>query len=223
MPNDSLPEPLRSGGGSGLHGSSAVQLYYFLKSLHQAISSLDISQLQQDIQDLQDSISDISDDIENLQDQIDAIGEYSIPFQGQVAVPSTSTVNILTQSTWTSTGIVGDFDEDIDYGVSIGTSDTFALKNTSGVERIGYFSATINLDPAVGNNKELGVALALDGVVHTPSIQKLFCKSGDEKVSITTSHILRVPNNSEVSVVVANFTSDVDIEIHGGFLSCVRA
>lgn len=223
MPSYNLPEPLQSGGGSGLHGDSVVQLYYFLKNLKQTIDSLDISQLQSDIANLQSTVSGLSGNIEDLQDQIDAIGEYALPFQGQVSVPSLTTVPIATIGTWTPTGIVGDFDADIDYGMSSSIIDTFGLKNTSGIERVGYFAATLSLDPAVGNNKELGIALAVNGVVHTPSIQKLFCKSGDEKASITTGHILRVANNAEVSVVVANFTNDADIEVHNGYLSCVRA
>lgn len=223
MPNDSLPEPLRSGGGSGLHGDSVVQLYNFLKNLHQTVSSLDISQLQSDIANLQSTVSGLQGDIQDLQDQIDAIGEYAVPFQGQALVPSLTVVPISTAGVWTSTGIVADFDSEVDYGISLGTVDTFGLKNTSGIERVGYFTAAVSLDPAVGNNKELGIALAVDGIVHTPSIQKLFCKSGDEKAFITTSHIMSVPNGSEVSVVVANFTSDADIDVHGGFISCIRA
>lgn len=230
MVNNSLPEPLRSGGGSGLHGDSVVQLYNFLKSLHQTVESLDISQLQSDIADLQNTVSGLSGDIADLnnaiselQDQIDDIGEYAVPFQGQISVPNLSVVNITASSTWTSTGVVGIFDNDINYGMSAGVVDKFALKNTSGVNRVGYFSAAITLDPSVGNNKELGIAFALDGVVIDQSIQKLFCKSGSEKASIFTSHIASVPNNSEVSVVVANFTDSNDLDVHGGVMSCIRA
>ena len=223
MSCDGLPEPLRSGGGSGLHGDSVVQLYFFLKNLCQTVEGLDISQLQSDIADLQNTVSGLSGDIADLQDQINAIGEYAVPFQGQISVPSLSTVNITTLGTWTSTGISGVFDTDIDYGMSLGSVDTFGLKNTSGITRVGYFSASLSLDPAVGNNKELAIAFALDGLVINESIQKLFCKSGAEKADIYSSHIISVPNNSEVSVVVANFTDNGDIEIHNGVMACIRA
>lgn len=216
MSNDSLPEPLRAGGGSGLHGDSAGQLYRFLKNLNQTISSLDISQLQSDISSLQDAVED-------LQDQIDALGEYSVPFQGQVAVGATTVVDITNLGQWTATGIAGDFDGPIAYGMVQGTTDTFGLKNTSGVTRVGLFTCGITIDPFVGNNKEVGLALTLDGVVLTDSIQKAFCKSGDEKVIMYASHIISVPNNSEVSVRVANFTSTNDLEVHNGLITCVRA
>lgn len=216
MPNDSLPEPLRSGGGAGLHGDSVVQLYNFLKNLHTTVSSLDLTEIQQDILDIQSSIED-------LQDQIDALGEYSVPFHGQAAVPTTTVVDIVTAGAWTATGIAGDFDTPIAYGMSQGTTDTFGLKNTSGVTRVGLFTCSLTLDPFVGNNKEVGLALALDGVVLTDSVQRAFCKSGDEKVIMYTSHIISVPNNSEVSVRVANFTSTNDLEVHNGLIACVRA
>lgn len=222
MSNDSLPEPLKTGGGAGLHGDSVGQLYRFLKNLKLSVDALDLSAIEADIDALESAVAQLEIDVADLEALVAAIGTYAVPFQGQISVPATSTVDIVATGTWTSTGINGTFDSGIDYGVSQGVIDTFALKNTSGVERVALFTAGFSVDPFVGNNKEIGIALVLDGTVIDESIQKVFCKSGDEKSALFTSHIISVPANSEVAVWIANFTNGNDLEVHTGMLTCTR-
>jgi hypothetical protein len=106
------------------------------------------------------------------------------PIFGQVAKMDAGTITIATQGVYQSTGLTAVLDGE-NAGISLGTSDLFAVKNTSGATRRLKISASYDASMA-GASKVLGLALAINGVVDldtecraTTGIARRDCETGD--------------------------------------------
>jgi hypothetical protein len=98
--------------------------------------------------------------------------------------------------------------------MSLGTTDTFALKNTSGATRILRFFASYDGD--CGNNRVLGLKLALNGTPIDASECRAATGSSASFAKLVTSLIIPVDPDDEVALFVANFSGTQNIDLNRG-------
>lgn len=120
--------------------------------------------------------------------------------RGQASYTTTGTVSIATQGTYVSTGLTATFDSTTAYGISLGTTDLFALKNTTGSTQLVKVSAGI--DAHAGNNQIIGMRLAKNGVGIPETECRSFSSSND--VPLITNWLINMAANDEISIQVAN-------------------
>jgi hypothetical protein len=98
--------------------------------------------------------------------------------------------------------------------MGLGTTDTFALKNTSGETRIFRFYASY--DGECGNNRVLGLKLALNGTPIDASECRAATGSSVSFAKLVTSLIIEMDPNDEVALFVANHTGTQNIDMNRG-------
>lgn len=138
--------------------------------------------------------------------------------RGQCSKTTTGTIVIATQSAYVTTGLTATLDSSTAQGMTLGTTNTFALKNTSGSTKVFRFYASMDARTVSGNNKILGVKLALNGVAINQTECQANTGGNNEQAKLVTSWMIQMANNDEVSLFVANLSSDVDIEFLRGRL-----
>jgi len=84
----------------------------------------------------------------------------SARFYGQIAKITSGTIDVDSTNTYQSTGLTATL-VDPSLGVSLGTDDTFAVKNTSGKTRVFQIVASMDCNTAATN--AVGIQLALNG------------------------------------------------------------
>jgi len=132
--------------------------------------------------------------------------------RGQASYATTGTVSIATQGTYVSTGLTATFDSTTAYGISLGTTDLFGLKNTSGATQLVNVSAA--LDAHAGNNQIIGLRLAKNGVGITQSECRTFSSSND--APLITNWLVSMAANDEISLQVANHSATSSITVKRG-------
>ena len=133
--------------------------------------------------------------------------------RGQVSKMDAGTIDIVTQSVYVSTGLTGTLDATTANGIELGTTDTFAVKNTSGSTKLMQIYGSIDAKTASGNNKILGVKLAKNGSAIDQTECRAFTGSGAEEAKLVTNWIISMAANDEVALFIANHTSNVDITL----------
>jgi hypothetical protein len=136
------------------------------------------------------------------------------PIFGQVAKMTSGTITIATQGVYQSTGLTAVLDGE-NAGISLGTSDTFAIKNTSGVTRRLKISASYDASMA-GPAKVLGLALAVNGVVDLDTECRATTGLQGAIAKLATAWIIDLADGDEVALFVANHSSTVDIDFQRG-------
>jgi hypothetical protein len=136
------------------------------------------------------------------------------PLRGQAGRITDGTITGITQGVYQSTGLVANFDSPIAAGMSLGTTDTFALKNTSGSTRVFRFYGSY--DGTAGNNQMLGIKLAKNGVIIDETECRAFTGSNLQEGKQVTSWIIEMDNNDEVAVYVANLSGTNNIIMKRG-------
>jgi hypothetical protein len=136
------------------------------------------------------------------------------PIFGQVAKMTAGTITIATQGVYQSTGLTAVLDGE-NAGISLGTSDTFAIKNTSGVTRRLKISASYDASMA-GATKVLGLALAVNGVVDLDTECRATTGLQGAIAKLATQWIIDLADGDEVALYVANHSSTVDIDFQRG-------
>lgn len=142
--------------------------------------------------------------------------------RGQVSKIDTGTIVISTQSVYVSTGLTGTFDSTTASGMTLGTTDTFALKNTSGATKLMQFYGSIDARTTTGNNKILGIKLAKNGTVIDQTECRAFTSSGGQEAKLVTNWMISMAANDEVSLLIANQSGDEDIAFGRGRLVAVE-
>ena len=132
--------------------------------------------------------------------------------RGQASYTTTGTVSIATQGTYVSTGLTAAFDSTTAYGISLGTTDLFGLKNTSGATQLVSVGAAI--DAHAGNNQIIGLRLAKNGVGITQSECRTFSSSNDSP--LITTWLVSMAANDELSLQVANHSATSSISVKRG-------
>lgn len=133
--------------------------------------------------------------------------------RGQVSKMDAGTIDIVTQSVYVSTGLTGTLDATTANGIELGTTDTFAVKNTSGSTKLMQIYGSIDAKTASGNNKILGVKLAKNGSAIDQTECRAFTGSGAEEAKLVTNWIISMAANDEVALFIANHSSNVDITL----------
>jgi hypothetical protein len=136
------------------------------------------------------------------------------PVFGQVAKMTSGTITIAAQGVYQSTGLTAVLDGE-NSGISLGTVDTFAVKNTSGFTRRLKISASYDASMA-GATKQLGLGLAINGVFDPDTECRATTGLAGNIAKLNTAWIIDLPDGQEVAMRVANFTSTNSIQFQRG-------
>jgi hypothetical protein len=123
------------------------------------------------------------------------------------------TIVIATQSVYVSTGLTGTFDTATASGMTLGTTNTFAVKNTSGATKLMQIYGSIDAKTATGNNKILGIKLAKNGTAIDQTECRAFTSSGGQEAKLVTNWMISMAPNDEVALFIANHSGDEDITL----------
>jgi hypothetical protein len=135
-------------------------------------------------------------------------GDTGSAYYGQVGKQGQSTITIGATGTYQSTGITATLDTLANSGVSLGTTDDFAIKNTSGDTRV--FKITASMDCLTATDAAIGIKLALNG---TP-IDDTDCRGWaveDYTAKLVTTWLLELEEDDEVALFVANHTGTANV------------
>ena len=134
--------------------------------------------------------------------------------RGQASKMDTGTITISTAGVYVTTGLTGIFDTTTANGMMLGTSQAFAIKNTSGISKLLRFYGSI--DATASNNQILGIKLAYNGVAIDATECRAFTGSGGQEAKLVTSWMINVANNDEVSLFIANHSGATNISFKRG-------
>ena len=144
---------------------------------------------------------------------LDDVGNYTTAMiRGQVSKMNSGTVNITTESVYVSTGLTATLDTATANGLVLGTTDAFGLKSTNANPKLLRFYGSADARTTSGNNKILGVKLALNSVPIDATECRAYTGGSNEEAKLVTSWMIEVDENDEVSLFMANHSSDVDID-----------
>jgi hypothetical protein len=141
---------------------------------------------------------------------------------GQVSKMDAGTIDIVTQSVYVSTGLTGTLDATTANGIELGTTDTFAVKNTSGSTKLMQIYGSIDAKTVTGNNKILGIKLAKNGTAIDQTECRAFTAHGAEEAKLVTNWMISMAANDEVALFIANHSSNVDITLGRARLVAVQ-
>jgi len=130
------------------------------------------------------------------------------PCRGQCSKMTDGTITGLSTSTYKTTGLTATLDTTTNVGTSLGTTDTFAIKNTSGKTRV--LKVYASMDCTAGSNQEIGIKLAKN----TTPIDATECRNNTGAhnfAKLVTNWMVSLDNNDEICLYVANFTSTTNI------------
>jgi hypothetical protein len=133
--------------------------------------------------------------------------------RGQVSKMDSGTIDIVTQSVYVSTGLTGTFDTATASGMTLGTTNAFAVKNTSGATKLMQIYGSIDAKTVSGNNKILGIKLAKNGTAIDQTECRAFTGSGGQEAKLVTNWMISMAANDEVALFIANHSDDVDITL----------
>ena len=137
---------------------------------------------------------------------------------GQVSKMDAGTIVIATQSIYVSTGLTGTFDTTTASGMTLGTTNAFAVKNTSGATRLMQIYGSIDAKTVTGNNKILGIKLAKNGTPIAETECRAFTSSGGQEAKLVTNWMISMAANDEVALFIANHSGTEDISFGRGRL-----
>lgn len=150
---------------------------------------------------------------------LDDVGNYTTAMIcGQISKIDSGTVNITTQSVYVTTGLTATLDATTANGLVLGTTDAFGLKSTNANTKLLRFYGSIDARTTSGNNKILGIKLALNGVAIDATECRAYTGGSNEEAKLVTSWMIEMDEDDEVSLFVANHSSDVDIDFRRGRL-----
>jgi hypothetical protein len=138
--------------------------------------------------------------------------------RGQVSKMDTGTIVISTQGAYVTTGLTGIFDTATASGMTLGTTDTFAVKNTSGATKLMQIYGSIDAKTTRGNNKVLGIKLAKNGTAIDQTECRAFTGSGNEEAKLVTNWMISMASGDEVALRIANHSGTEDIDFRRGRL-----
>lgn len=133
--------------------------------------------------------------------------------RGQASKMDAGNIDIVTQGVYVSTGLTGTFDSTTASGMTLGTSNTFAVKNTSGSTKLMQIYGSIDAKTISGNNKILGIKLAKNGTAIDQTECRAFTGSGGQEAKLVTNWMISMAANDEVALFIANHSGDEDITL----------
>ena len=143
-------------------------------------------------------------------------GAAALMVRGQASKMDSGTIDIVTQGVYVSTGLTATFDTATASGMTLGTTNAFAVKNTSGATKLMQIYGSIDAKTVSGNNKVLGIKLAKNGTAIDQTECRAFTGSGNEEAKLVTNWMISMAANDEVALFIANHSSNVDITFSRG-------
>ena len=140
--------------------------------------------------------------------------------RGQASKTTAGTIAIAQAGTYQSTGLTATFDSATDYQIVLGTSDTFGLKNDSGVTKL--FMVQASMDAYAGNNHTLGIKLAKNGVGIDQSECRAFSGSTGQIAKLFCFWMIELADGDEVALYVANIGDTTTIQFQRGRISAIE-
>lgn len=140
--------------------------------------------------------------------------------RGQASKATSGTITIASNGVYQSTGLTAVFDSDTDYQTSLGTTDSFAIKNTSGATKL--FQVQASMDAYAGNNHTLGIKLAKNGVGIDQSECRAFSGSTGQIAKLFCFWMVELDANDEVAMFVANVSDTTAIQFQRGRISAIE-
>lgn len=140
--------------------------------------------------------------------------------RGQASKMTSGTINIATAGTYQSTGLTATLDTTTASGISLGTTDLFGLKNTSGATKLLMVQAS--MDASAGNNHTLGIKLAKNNTPIDQSECRAFSGSNNQVAKLFCFWMVQLSNNDEVAMFVTNHTDTNAISFQRGRISAVE-
>jgi hypothetical protein len=144
---------------------------------------------------------------QTIESKVNAI---KVPYYGQMSSQTTQTVNITTAGVYVPMNITGTFDTVNSQGTNAPTVGTFGVKNTSG--RALRFLVIATADLEITNNRTTGLRLAVNGV----ELPETTCQAqtgNNNLAKVMTQWMVNLPNNGEVTYLLANISSAADITV----------
>jgi hypothetical protein len=140
-------------------------------------------------------------------------GDSGSAYYGQIVRTTSGTITIAATGSFQSTGLTATLDSANSDGISLGSTDEFAIKNTSG-KTIRY-RVLASMDCSTADTNAVGIKLALNGV----PIDESDCRAWalqDRTAKLVTSWIVEMEDDDEVALFVANVSEDSDINFIRG-------
>jgi hypothetical protein len=140
-------------------------------------------------------------------------GDSGSAYFGQIVKTTSGTITIAATGSFQSTGLTATLDSANSDGISLGSTDEFAIKNTSG-KTIRY-RVFASMDCSTADTNAVGIKLALNGV----PIDESDCRAWalqDRTAKLVTSWIVEMEDDDEVALFVANISEDSDINFIRG-------
>jgi len=139
-----------------------------------------------------------------------------IAIRGQCSKMTDGDIEIGSQGAYVTTGLTAALDGDTAYGMVLGTTDTFGLKNNSGGTKL--FRVYGSIDATDGNNSTLGIKLAKNGTAIDNSECRAFTGSGAQEAKLVTSWMVELADGDEISLFIANHSGTSDLVLKRGRL-----
>jgi len=140
--------------------------------------------------------------------------------RGQASKMTSGTIAIAASGTYQSTGLTATFDAASDYLTTLGTSDTFAIKNDSGATKL--FMVQASMDASAGNNHTIGISLAKNGSVIPQSECRAFTGSNTQITKLFCFWMIELADGDEVAMYVANHSDTTSISFQRGRISAIE-
>jgi len=137
-----------------------------------------------------------------------------VAVRGQCSKMDDGSIDITTQGTYVSTGLTATLDTDTNYGMVLGTTDAFGLKNDSSATKL--FRIYGSIDATAGNNQILGIKLAKNGTAIDNSECRAFTGSGAQEAKLVTSWMVELDDGDEISLMIANHSNTTNITLKRG-------
>lgn len=143
-----------------------------------------------------------------------------VAVRGQASKTTSGTIAIAAADTYQSTGLTATLDTATDYLTTLGTSDTFAIKNDSGASKL--FMVQASMDAYAGNNHTLGIKLAKNGVGIDQSECRAFSGSTGQIAKLFCFWMVELADGDEVALYVANISDTTTIQFQRGRISAIE-
>jgi hypothetical protein len=146
------------------------------------------------------------------------IRKDGVPFSSaatyaQAAKTTSGTIDIVSTGVYVPTGLTFVLSL-VGNGMTLGTTDKGALKNTSGITRT--FRVAASYDGHAGNNQQLGIKLAKNGTVIDESECRAFAASSNAIAKLFCFWFVELADDDEISIYAANHTATDDITFQRG-------
>jgi hypothetical protein len=131
--------------------------------------------------------------------------------RGQVSRLTSYQIPSAAQGVYRAIGTTGTLDTSSASGLVLGTTDAMGLRNSNGSTVLLRVSGSV--EATAGNNNTLALKLAVNGVVIDATETNSIHGSGGQEAKLTTTWMVSLPANGEVSMHLANLSASANITV----------